>query len=153
MKKTDITIMAHLRKNGRMPLTELSRQTKLPVSTIHERLKQHMRKGVYRPSTLINFEKIGYATRAHILLSVEQPEKGKLFEHLKAHPNVNSLSRINNGWNIIMECVFKDMISLEEFVEKLENAFHIKQKQVHYVLNEFKREGFLAQPESAEALF
>ncbi len=150
MKKTDIKILAHLRADGRIPLTELAKKTNLPVSTIHDRLKKNIEEGLLRPSVLLNFEKLGFDTRAHILLAVEPAEKEKLLAHLSEHPNVNSLFRINNGWNVVMECVFKNMQALEDFVEKLVNTFHIKQKEVHYVLEELKREGFLAKPEHAE---
>ncbi len=49
-----------------------------------------------------------------------------------------------------MECVFRDMIALEEFVDNLENKFHIRQKQVHYVIAELKRESFVSKPEVAD---
>jgi DNA-binding Lrp family transcriptional regulator len=153
MKKTDLHIISQLRTNGRMPLTLIAQKTKLPVSTVHDRIKQYKRKKWLKFSALPNFEKIGFAARAYILLSVEPAEKDKLFQRLEAHPNVNSLFRINNGWNAIMECVFKDMPSMEDFVEKLEAEFHIKQKQVHYILGELKREGFLADKDCAETLF
>ncbi len=153
LKKTETKIITYLREDGRLPLTELSRKIKLPVSTIHDRLKGIMELGIIRPSVLINFEKIGFNTRAHILLSAEPTEKEKLFTHLQAHPNVNSLYRINNGWNLIMECIFKDMPSLENFVEQIEQTFHIKQKQVHYVLEDLKREDFLTKPDQAEKTF
>ncbi len=149
MKKNEMMLITNLRKNGRMPLTELSRITSLPVSTLHEKLKQQIQNGVLKPTALVNFEKIGYNTRAYILLSVEQDEKEKLYEQLKKNRNVNTLCRVNNGWSIIMECVFKDMYSLEDFVEKIEKNFHIRQKQVHYVLAEFKREEFLAMEEGS----
>ncbi len=153
MKQTDIVILTHLRQQGRVPLTALSRKTKLPVSTIYDRLKLHLHKGaILRYTTLLNFEKIGYATRAYILLAVDAADKEKLFSHLKNHPNVNSLFRINNSWNVLMECVFKDMIALETFIEQLESAFKVKQKQVHYVLDEVMREGFLHDPKLAPSL-
>jgi len=149
MKKTDVCILTQLRQNGRIPLTVLSRKTKLPVSTIHDRLRKHKETGLLRPTALLCFEKMGFATRAQILLSVES-EKGKLYAYLKEHPNVNSLYKINNGWNLIMECVFKDMYSMEDFVEKLETSYPIKKKEVHYVLEELKREGFFSNPALAE---
>ncbi len=153
MKKTEIKILTYLRADGRTPLTTLSRKLKLPVSTIHGRLKSCIETGLVKPSVLLNFEKIGFDTRAYIMLTVDPNEKEKIFTQLQEHPNVNSLFRINNGWNLIMECIFKDMPSLENFVEKLEQTYHIKQKQVHYELEELKREGFLARPEQAEKIF
>ena len=147
MKKTDIILLTQLRQNGRITLTDLSRKTNLPVSTLHERLKKHLESGLVRPGMLMDFEKLGFKTRAYILFASD--EKEKLFGYLKEHPSVNSISRINNGWKLIMECVFKDMYSLEEFIEETEKKFHIKQKEVHYVLNEVKREGFFTQENTA----
>jgi len=152
MKKSDVQIVSQLRVNGRMPLTVLSRKTGLPVSTIHERLKEHVAQGLLRPTMLLGFGKLGFATRAWILLGVEQSEKEKLYEFLKRSSQVNSLFRINNGWNALMDCVFKDMYGLENFLEQLENKFHIRQKQVHYVLDEFKVEQFFADEPIAELL-
>lgn len=153
MKKTDIHIITQLRINGRMPLTEIASKTKLPVSTVHDRLKQYKRKKWLKFSAMPAYEKIGFSTRAYILLSVEPAEKEQLFKHLTGHTNVNSLFRINNGWNVIMECIFKNMPAMENFVEKLESTFHIKQKEVHYILEELKSEGFMTNPRDANSLF
>lgn len=152
MKKNDTIIISQLRTNGRIQITDLARKTGLPVSTIHDKIKRHVQSKIIKPTVLLNFEKMGFLTRAHILLSVDQMEKEKLFHYLKNSPHVNSLFRINNGWNVFMECIFKDMHSLEDFVEKIESTFHVRQKEIHYVLDELKREEFLAQPEMAEAI-
>ncbi|MEM3154649.1 MAG: Lrp/AsnC family transcriptional regulator [Candidatus Woesearchaeota archaeon] len=146
MKQTDLRIISELRKNGRAPLTELSRKLQLPVSTIHDRLKQYLRKEWLRFSVLPAYDKIGYSARAYILLSVEPTEKDKLFKYLTNNPNVNSIYRINNCWNAMLDCIFKDMTSLEDFMDNIESNFHIKQKQVHYILGELKSEGFLTEP-------
>ncbi len=145
MKKTDITILSYLRQNGRMPLTELSRKTGLPISTLHERIKKHIKNELIKPIALLSFNQLGQTARAHVLLAVEQDDRAKLFSHLEHHPNVNSLFRINNGWNLLAECVFSDMHSLEDFIDKLEHQFKITKKDVHYTLDELKREAFLRE--------
>lgn len=152
MKKNDIKVITNLRVNGRIPLTELSRKTGLPVSTIHEQLKKKIEQEMMRPSMLLRFEKLGFDTRAHILLGVEPGEKEKLLAYLAKHQNVNSLFRINSGWTAIMECVFKDMYALESFIETIEGMFTVKQKQVCYVLDELRREAFFSDEILAEGL-
>lgn len=146
MKKTDATIINAFRTDGRMQLTELSRKTGLPVSTLHERLRKYVHQGVLKPSALLNFKKVGYDARAHILLAADPCVKEKLHTALSSNPHVNSLYRINNGWHYLLECVFPTMYDLELFVEKLEQQFPIKRKEVHYTLDELKREAFLAGP-------
>lgn len=145
MKKTDITILSYLRQNGRMPLTELSRKIGLPISTLHERIKKHIKNELIKPIALLSFNQLGQTARAHVLLAVEQDDRAKLFSHLEHHPHVNSLFRINNGWNLLVECIFSDMHSLEDFIDKLENQFKITKKDIHYTLDELKREAFLRE--------
>ena len=152
MKKKDINNITTLRVNGRISLTELSRNTGLPVSTIHERLKQHVQTGLLHPTTLITFSKLGFYTRAYILLGVHTREKEKLLSYLSQEEHVNSLFCINNGWTALMECVFRDMYTLEQFIENLETMFTVKQKQVCYVLNELKREAFFSDKAMADKL-
>ena len=146
MKKTDVAIMSQLRVDGRLPLTVLSKRTRLPVSTTHVRLKRMVEKGLVRPTLLLNFQKVGFQVRAFILLAIESKEKERLYVEVQCHPNVNSAFRINNGWSVLMDCVFKDMFALEDFVDMLESTFTVKQKQVHYVLDELKTESFFNDP-------
>lgn len=153
MKKSDITILSHLRANGRVPLTELSRKTGLPISTLHERIKKHIKNGLIFPSALVSFTQLGQTARAHVFLAADQKDRAQLFNHLENHPNVNSLFRINNGWNLLSECIFTDMHSLEDFIDKLEQTFKITKKEVHYTLDELKREAFLKDPTVSQSLF
>ena len=150
MKKLDVAIISSLRQNGRLRLTQLSKKIKEPVSTLHERLNINIRQEIVKPTVLLDFDKIGFRSRAFILLAAE--EKDKLVEYLGKHPNVNMLAKINNGWSLIMEGVFRDMQALEDFVDNLESRFHIKQKQVHYVIAELKRESFVSKPDVADLI-
>jgi len=151
--KKDAKMFSYLRQEGRMPLTKLSRKIGLPVSTIHERLKKHVSTGLVRSSLLLDFAKLGLSARAYILLAVDHDQKADLMTHLSKNQHVNNLFRINNGWSMMVECIFKDMFSLESFIDTIEQKFQIKQKQVCYVLEEIKRESFLSVPELAESIF
>lgn len=153
MKKKDVMLLAHLRKQGRIPLTELSRKTGLPVSTIFDRIKHYADKEISKHTALLHFPKLGFHTTAHILLKVDAAHKEVLIRSLTGCPNVNSLYKVNNGWDVLCECVFVDMCALEEFVETLELKHHVVKKEIHYVLNELKREGFMSEPDTADLVF
>ncbi len=140
----DEQLIAHLRVNGRMPLTDLSRITKEPVSTLHEKLKKYVKKNILKPTVLLNFDAIGYPAKAYVLLAVEPTDKEKLLDFLRNHPSVNSLYRVNNGWHVLMECVAVSMQAMENFIEQIETRFPIKHKEVHYILEELRRENFLS---------
>lgn len=150
MNKTDFVLISNLRANGRMPLTELAKKAKLPVSTVHCRLQKQMKEKLVKPALLLNYEKMGFSAHAFILIAVQPSERDKTIAHLTEHPNVNSLYRINNGWHVLFDCVFKDLKSLEQFMDNLESLYTIKEKQVHYVLAEIKTETFYANIPSPE---
>lgn len=145
----DAQIIAHLRKDGRAGLTHLSRMTGLAVSTIFDHLKASTT--ITRHCALLDFSSIGFGCRAMILLRTTKEKKRELGQHLARHPYVNNLHRINNGLDYCIEGIFRDMGHIERFIETIEDRFPIKSKEVHYLLEEMKREGFLTDPSSAEA--
>ena len=152
MNKNDAILLSNLRANGRMPLTVLAQKTGLPVSTIHCRLQKRVKEGLFKPALLLNFEKISFSAHAFVLLSVQPTERDKMISHLNTHPNVNSLYRVNNGWHVLFDCVFRDLRALELFMDSIESKFTVKEKQVHYVLAELKTETFLAGVDSPDEL-
>ena len=50
----------------------------------------------------------------------------------------------------MVEMVFREIREMEDFLEKIEDRFKIKAKQVFYVIEDLKREEFLAEPELLE---
>ena len=153
MEEKDIMLLAHLRKNARAKLTHISKQTDIPVSTIFERLRAPLSSYVKKYTCLLNNNEIGFNSRATIILKVDKEQKSEIGQFLEKHQNVNSLYRINNGYDFMLDVIFKQMINLEEFVEQLERKYRIKQKEVYFIIDEVKQEAFLADPHTAKFLF
>jgi hypothetical protein len=61
--------------------------------------------------------------------------------------NVNSVYKINNGFHFLAECIFRDVKELEEFVDQIDERFSVRSKEVHYIIDDIKRESFLSQPD------
>jgi DNA-binding Lrp family transcriptional regulator len=147
-----LMLLSMLRENARKGLTEISRKTGVPVSTIHERLKTLNSSHITRFTCLLDYESLGYSVRVNMLLKTKPEEKSDLGEYLCKTESINSIYKVNNGYDYIIEGIFKNIMELEEFSEKLDKKFSIKSKQVYYVIDDIKREGFLANPENAEIL-
>jgi len=141
----DKHVLSMLRKNARMNLTTLSKATNVPISTLHEKLKRAKAYGIKRFTALLDFPTLGYSTRVHIRLKVPKQEKEALKECLFAHPNINALYKINNGYDFLADAVFKTMNDAECFVEWLAEEYSAK-PEVYYILDEMRTEGFLALP-------
>jgi Lrp/AsnC family transcriptional regulator, leucine-responsive regulatory protein len=147
MNSKDLLILAHLRNDARITLTNLSKKTNIPISTIYDRLKMQEEGFIQKHTTLIDFAKLGYNTRANITLKVDREQREAIKEYLIKHQNVNSVYKINSGYDFLIETVFKNIKDLEDFMEILDQKFKITDSQTHYIINDIKREAFMANPE------
>lgn len=146
MNEKDMLIVTFLRQNARESLTNMSKKTKIPISTIYERLRSHGEGIIQKHTSLIDFSKLGFNVRSHVLLRVAAPEKSQLRDFLSLHPHVNSLSKTNNGHDFVVETVFCNIKDMEDFMEQIEGRFSILDKNTHYIIEDIKREGFLNDP-------
>ncbi len=153
MEERDVVLLAHLRKNARAKLTNISKQTDIPVSTIFERLRSPLRSYIRKYTCLLNNSEVGFNSRATLILKVDKEQKNEIGQFLEKHQNVNSLYKINNGYDFLIDVIFRQMAHLEEFIDQLERKFRIKQKEVYFVIEEVKEEAFMADPQTALFLF
>jgi hypothetical protein len=80
-----------------------------------------------------------------------QGKRDEIKYHLEKDINVNSIYRINNGYDFMIEAIFRNMQELELFMDKLE-TLGIQSKQEFYILEDVKKEGFISEPELAGIL-
>lgn len=143
VQKKDILILANLRKNSRAQLTKISKTTGIPVSTIFDKLKAYKKGIITRYATLLDFPKLGFNTLAVLVLRVKKEDREALNQFLLTSPSVNTAFKINNGYDFLIEVIFKTMMDFEGFQEALDDRFTIKAKQVYYIIDDLKREDFL----------
>ena len=101
---------------------------------------------ILRHTALVDFNKLGFTVRSHVSLRVERQDKSKLQNFLLKSVHVNSLYKINNGFDFLVEAIFKEIKELDEFIELLESKFNIIDHREHFIINDIKRESFLAEP-------
>ncbi len=143
MNQKDLKILSELRNNARMPLTKMSRKTQIPVSTIFDRLKLNEKDIIIKHTSLLDFNKLGFNTRANITLKVDKNDKETLKQHLMRHHQINSVYKINNGFDFMVEGIFKQIKDMEDFLEQLEQKFNIIDKKSFFIIEDIKREAFL----------
>ncbi len=137
-------VTAFFRQNGRMKLSRMSRATGIAVSTLFDWVREPAELGIRRFCALIDFPSLGFSTCATILFKADKERREELKRYLLKSQSVNSLMRINNGYDFLAECVFRDMRELEEFCEVLERNYRIRGKEVHFTVEELKREDFFS---------
>ena len=146
MNQKDILIISSLRNNARETLTNISKKTNVPISTIYDKLKSYEKSLIRKHTSLLDFNKLGFNARANIMIKVDRSVRDEIKDHLIKHQNINSVYKINNGFDFLIEGIFKNMKDLEDFMENLEDKFQIKNKQIHYIIDDIKRESFMGDP-------
>ncbi len=143
--------MTYFRNNARENLTKISRQTNIPVSTIFDKLKEYEKTLIKKHTTLVDFKKLGFDIKTNLLFKVAKESKEEFKEFLIKNQHINSVFRVNNGYDFLIEAIFRNMGDLENFLQTLDR-FKIEAKQEMFILEDLKREGFLSDQLQTELL-
>ncbi|MBI2574400.1 Lrp/AsnC family transcriptional regulator [Candidatus Woesearchaeota archaeon] len=152
IKKRDLLILCELRKNCRSSLTDIGRATKTPVSTVYDKLVSFRGKIIRKYSALMDFAELGFAVKANVIFGVDRSTKEEFSAYLEKHHSVNSLYRINNGYDFMAEIICRDISGFENFMDLLSSKFRIRDKKAFFIIGDIKREEFLADKDMIDAL-
>jgi DNA-binding Lrp family transcriptional regulator len=139
LKKEEIRILNELRKNSRMKFNELGKRLNMPLNRLITKFKAVENKAVKRYATLVNFNKLDYFVT--VFMAIMPKYDNDLKKFLMCHSNVNSLYRINNGYTLFAELVFRDIKSLHDFIDEV-NKYMVEKMQVYYLIEEIAKEKF-----------
>jgi DNA-binding Lrp family transcriptional regulator len=143
LKNKDRQIIAYLRRNAKVKLTKVAQELEMPTSTVYEKVNNSQ--GIIsRHVCLVDFKKLGYLARVILALKAGRNDKEKLRDYLVQDKNVNTLSKINNGFDLMAEIVFEDMRKVEDFKDKIKLLFQIEEMREYYILHDLKKETFLS---------
>ena len=143
LDEKELKILVMLRQNARATLTEISRETDIPVSTVFDKLKKMEKKFHIRHTSLIDFSRLGKAIQVNF--SVKSDEQiNEIISFLVENPNVNSVYRTNSGTSIYLECIFQNMMEFYKFSDKLAK-YKITEKSEYHIIEEIKKEEFLTK--------
>ena len=144
----DTVIVSLLREDSRMSLTEMSKVSKIPISTLYGKLKLYKNGLILKHTALVDFSQLGYRTRARVLFKVKKEDMHSFREHLLSSHVTNELYKVTNGYDYMAEFIFATMKELEDYLDLLETKFHVQKEQVFYLVDELQREGFLSRGRS-----
>jgi DNA-binding Lrp family transcriptional regulator len=152
LNRKQINLLMQLRKDGRQPLTEISHKINMPVSTIFDRVRASRNEIIKKFTCLLDFSRIGFNCRAYMVFRVKKVDRERMQSHLLKHPNVNSIYKINNGYDFLIETVFRELKEVDAFVEKVDERFKVQEKKVYYIIEDIARELFMTDPVHAEMI-
>jgi len=139
----DVLIISNLRKNGRETVTNISKVTNIPISTIFDRLRLREKDLIKKYSLFLDYNQLGYSFRGNMMIKVSGGDKEELRSYLESNFNVNSIFAVDNGFDFLIEGVFKDSFEMDAFLMDLEGRFDIIKKEHYPILEEISHEAFL----------
>ncbi|HIH20840.1 TPA: Lrp/AsnC family transcriptional regulator [Candidatus Micrarchaeota archaeon] len=119
----DFDILAALRENSRQSVIQLARKTRIPPTTIHNRVKKLRESGVIEGYGIrLNKEKMGFSTCALVSVFLDNnlletsSKKGGLAERLFKHPRVDEVFETTGSVDIIVKVLGKDIKEITDTV-------------------------------------
>jgi DNA-binding Lrp family transcriptional regulator len=143
-KKNEAIVRVLSRKAGFSSRT-LSKMLKIPISTVHRRIKKLEHDGVIRSyKALIDFEKTPWPIGALLMVNLAEVIPGK--GHIPKKDIIESLSRFNEieeiievqatVFDLIIKARFESLREQSDFVEELRNIEGIEELSSAIIIEE-----------------
>lgn len=151
LSKKDKMILEELQKDCRQSMRKLSRKLGIPATTIHERIRKMIKKGVIKKfSAILDLEKIGLPTTAIVLVKRSGTEKkGKIdYKHigkvLSKFPEIQEVYVVTGEYDAILKIRGKSEKEIGAYVvDKLWNISDVERSITCFVLHASKEENEL----------
>jgi DNA-binding Lrp family transcriptional regulator len=141
MDALDSSILRLLSENARKSYRELSRELKVSLSTISNRVKILEKEGIiegYIP--LINSEKIGYDLAVIINIKIAHGKLIEVQQKISRNDHVKAVYDITGEWDSLVVAYFKNRRELNLFIKRLLSMNHVERSNTQIVLNIVKNE-------------
>lgn len=125
--KKQLTILSNLRKNARMNLAEISRNTDIPTTTVFENVYKMKGNIIKKYSPILDFYKLGML-KYFFIIKVNPQIREIIKSFLIKSIFVNSVILTTEGFFI--ECIFRGMKEYMEFKEELKSKENIEFKDI-----------------------
>lgn len=122
----DKKILMLLQKNGRMQFTDIAKEVHLSIDSVHKRIKEMQRKGIFEPGIFIEPRNIGFPLVADVkikLRNITAEQKKELIESLTAHKRVIDLLSVMGDFDLTCVIIAKNTEELEEISTNIRQRF------------------------------
>ncbi len=143
MDLKDNNILDALKQNSKLSVQGISKKTKLPATTVYNRIKKLERSGIIKGYTVeLDYKKLGLSLSAYILITVDYKllnklnfTQNQLAEEIKNLDFVHSVDIIAGGADILTKIRVRDIDELGDLVtQKLRNVKGVENTQTLIVL-------------------
>jgi Lrp/AsnC family transcriptional regulator for asnA, asnC and gidA len=146
LDNNDQKLLRLIKENSKLSVQSLAKETGLPPTTVHNRIKKLEQLGIIRRYTAdIDWRKAGKQILAFILVSFEYilPTGGKVQQEdaakeIRGMPDVEEVSILTGGADMLVKVRAKDLDELNEFVvRKLRHVAGVDKTQTMISLSSY----------------
>ena len=122
----DREIIMLLQKDGRMSLTEIAKKVRLSIDSVHKRMKEMQKKGVYSSGIFVDPRVIGFPLLADVkikLKNISEDSRNKLIKYLTEHKSVIDLLAVMGDYDLTCVLIAKDSDELEKISTEIRQRF------------------------------
>jgi len=120
LDEVDKRILEVLEKDNRTPLRKISKQVKIPPSTVYGRIKRLRKRGVVRRFvTILNPKALGFLVLAFIFIKARAGMYSMVAEDLKEYPEILEIYEVTGDWDIIIKVIMRSYEELNTFLDKI----------------------------------
>jgi len=126
LDEKDKKILMILQENGRTALTEIAKKVNLSIDSVHKRMKEMQRKGLFYAGIFIEPRKIGFPLVADVkikLRNITETQKQNFIKHLIDHPRVIDLLSIMGDYDLTCVFIAKDTNELDEVSTQIRQKY------------------------------
>lgn len=126
LDEKDKKILMALQEDGRMQLKEISKKVNLTIDSVHNRIKEMIKKGIFETGIFIEPRMIGYPLLGDIkikLKNISKEERDKFIAYLIHHKRCVDLLSIMGDYDFTCVLIAKDSNDLEEISTEIRQKF------------------------------
>lgn len=118
----DLKILRLLQNNARISLRAISERVFVSTPTVAARIDELTERGIIKGYyTEIDNSVFENVIKAYIDMEVAPAVKDKLYEYLKASPQVTECSRVTGEYSLLIKVVFKNTSDMDKFLNELQH--------------------------------
>jgi len=142
-RQKDTKAIVILRKDSREVARTVSKRSGVGMTALCNKIKHNFGGMIAKKTVLLNHDRMGFEIKALILIGVIKNHKVLVRNFLSTSLYINSLYRVNSGYDYAAEMIFKDDNHMDTFIKDLKDAFNISVMDVVTVLETVEREAFM----------
>ncbi|MBS3149713.1 Lrp/AsnC family transcriptional regulator [Candidatus Woesearchaeota archaeon] len=120
----DLDIIKLLQYNSRITSRQIYRKTKIPITTIHNRIKKLEKYGIIKNFTVnLDYKKLGQPILVYVLITInytlpsgEKTTQEDVAKQVRKYSNIEEVNIVTGGVDMLIKARFKDIDELYDFI-------------------------------------